>query len=249
MAETSQRDIARLERLVSASDAFELLASEYDRRGKYVSWEACQRAALDTILARLIDGVLDAWTANCRIDSSLDTGAVSVESIVSPYDYFHCDTPCKIPVEFWWHFKRANPELRSADWVTGDFRFDYLDDEYSRRAGSAFSVHFDPTGLPALAVPNQSFTTGGDAAVTHQLPKPSMSGGRRPANWWPDFAEELAIYCLKEDPPEGEGTDGQSAMIEAIFKRMAERGKPEPSRSTVQPVINAILRRWRSAGN
>lgn len=57
------------------------------------------------------------------------------------------------------------------------------------------------------------------------------------------------MYCLKEDPPEGTGTEGQSEMIQAIFERMAERGKAEPSRSTVQPVINAILLRWRSAGN
>lgn len=75
------------------------------------------------------------------------------------------------------------------------------------------------------------------------------SGGRKPAIWWPDFAEELAVYVHEDGLPAGTDTEGQSEVIEAIFHRMAEREKPEPGRPTVQPVINAVLRRVRSAGN
>jgi hypothetical protein len=74
-------------------------------------------------------------------------------------------------------------------------------------------------------------------------------GGRPPAKWWPDFAEELALFVHENGVPEGQGHDGQSAMIDAIFARLAKRGKSEPGRGTIQPVINAVLRRIRSAGN
>lgn len=79
---------------------------------------------------------------------------------------------------------------------------------------------------------------------------PSRSRGGRPsAKWWPEFAEELALYIYEEGIPEGTGHEGQSAMIDAIFARMAAAGKGEPSRATVQPVINGVLARTRSAGN
>ncbi|GAA5048328.1 hypothetical protein GCM10023208_05430 [Erythrobacter westpacificensis] len=74
-------------------------------------------------------------------------------------------------------------------------------------------------------------------------------GGRPPAKWWPEFAEELALYVYEEGIPEGTGHEGQSAMIDGIFARMAAAGMGEPSRATVQPVINAVLARTRSAGN
>lgn len=247
----NQQDIARLERLVAASDVFDVLASEYDRRGTYPSWEVCQRVALDTLLARLRNGVLDAWATSCQIDSSHDTGPISAECIVSPYDYFRGETPCMIPVEFWYHFHAAGPDGRSVDWVAGDFLFDYFDAEYSKRDGSAFSVYFDPKGLPPIAIPPQLPAAASDytAPQANEALSPSKFGGRKPANWWPDFAVELAMYCLKEELPEGSGAEGQSEMIKAIFDRMANRGKAEPSRTTVQPVINEILRRFRSAGN
>jgi len=75
------------------------------------------------------------------------------------------------------------------------------------------------------------------------------SGGRRAAKWWPDFAEELAVYLHDFGLPDGHGHDGQSEVVKAVFDRLAAAGKPEPGRSAVQPVINAVLERIRSAGN
>lgn len=81
-------------------------------------------------------------------------------------------------------------------------------------------------------------------------PQPrAKESGRRPANWWPDFAEELAVYIHSEGIPAGHGQEGQSAMIDEIFRRLSARGKDEPSRTTVQPVLRAVLNRLRSAGN
>ncbi|WP_338242206.1 hypothetical protein [Aurantiacibacter hainanensis] len=72
--------------------------------------------------------------------------------------------------------------------------------------------------------------------------------GRSAAKWWPDFAEELSVYIHEEGIPEGSGHEGQSALIDAVFERLVAAGKTEPGRATVQPVINAVLQRIRSAG-
>ena len=47
--------------------------------------------------------------------------------------------------------------------------------------------------------------------------------------------------------PAGTGNEGQTEIIDAVFKRMNEQGKSEAARTTVQPVVNAVLARWRSA--
>ena len=79
--------------------------------------------------------------------------------------------------------------------------------------------------------------------------EPAVSrGGRPPAKWWPDFAEELAMFIHEEGIPGGSGHDGQSEILDKVCARLTAAGKPEPGRATVQPVINAVLARIRSAG-
>lgn len=110
-----------------------------------------------------------------------------------------------------------------------------------RLARSDIERRIEIAGWPepkGVATPKAS-----DSAAT------SNDSGRRPANWWPDFAEELAVYIHEAGTPDGEGQAGQSAMIDDIFKRLNARGKDEPSRTTVQPVIRAVLSRLRSAEN
>jgi len=74
-------------------------------------------------------------------------------------------------------------------------------------------------------------------------------GGRSAAKWWPAFAEELAMFIHEEGIPDGVGHEGQSEILDKIFTRLNEANKMEPGRATVQPVINAVLARIRSAGN
>lgn len=114
------------------------------------------------------------------------------------------------------------------------------DDAYCVEWFSAWSIEIWPPHFPEQA-----------AAFDDDLPEEETAKsrkGRPPAQWWPDFAEELAWYIHEVGFPAGEGHDGQSDMIEAIFARMAESGKNEASRTTVQSVINALLDRFRSAG-
>ena len=73
--------------------------------------------------------------------------------------------------------------------------------------------------------------------------------GRPPAKCWADFAEELAVYIHDCGLPEGNGGDGESKIIEDIASLLTEQGRGCPSRTTVQPVVKAVLRRLRAAGN
>lgn len=244
-------DTAILERLVPVSDVFDLLSRAYDQRGDFASFEVCKQAAIDMLASRLRNGHATAWSTNSSIDSALDTGNQSPGEIVSTWDFHrHNGFPAAIPQEFWAHFANAGRERRSFDPVSGDFHFSYADDEYSSRVGSAYDVWLDPRGLPSAAVPTWQ-TTG--SAVPGDPPakaSPIASGRGRPtASWWPDFAAELAIYVHDEGIPEGIDTEGQGTIIDAVLSRLAERGAREPSRASIQPVVNDVLRRLRAARN
>lgn len=238
-------DTAVLERLVPAGDVFELLAGQYDRRNDYANFDVCRQVALETLLARLRDGYLSAWSTTSHIDSTLDTGPTSLDQIISTWDFHrHTGFPAEVPREFWAHFHYAGADNRTFDPVAGDFRFSYLDGEYSQREGSAYGVFFDPRGLPAVAVP--SWHGPVENTFQRQVPEtitPPTGKGRPPANWWPAFAEELAFYIHENGRPET-----QEALIAAVFDALARQGKPEPSRTQVQPVVRQLLDRLGKAG-
>lgn len=238
-------ETAVLERLVPAGEAFELLAREYDRRDDYANFEVCRQVALETLLARLRDGYLIAWSTVCSIDSTLDTGPVSPDQIIAKWDFHrHIGPPTEIPNEFWMHFHCAGANNRAFDWIAGDFRFEYVDGEYANREGSAYAVCFDPRGLPPIAVPSWHgpVDTPPQRSVVKAL-TPQTGKGRPPANWWPDFAEELAFFIHENGVPET-----QEALIEGVFTALAKRGKSEPSRTQIQPVVRQLLTRLGGAG-
>jgi hypothetical protein len=245
-----------LETLIPSGAALDSLAREHDRRGTYADYEVCLRVAAETLIARLRDGFLKAWAPNCSIDSSHDTGAPRPGMIISQSDFYRSSKPSPVPIQFWLHYHDAGENYRAFDPVSGDFRFTYSDCEYSLREGAAYGVHFERQGLPPLAVPPPewiaSFVPLDGKVQSESEPLPisnATSKGRKPANWWPAFAEELAAYIHDTGLPVGDGRDGQTEVIDTIFARMVEQGKPEPSRTQVQPVINAVLTRLRSAGN
>lgn len=244
-------DIAVLERLVQAGEVLDLLTREYDRRGDYANVEVCKRAALDMLVSRLRNGHAKAWSTNSNIDSSIDTGSVTPDQIVATWDYHHhTGFPAEVPQEFWSHFYHAGQDNRSFDPVSGDFQFSYSDNEYSSREGNAYDVWLDPRGLPSLAVPTRPAPAIAPSQEPTAMSLPaSTARGRPAANWWPDFAAELAIYVHEEGLPDGSDTEGQGAVIDAVLSRLAERGAREPSRASIQPVVNDILRRIRAARN
>lgn len=125
--------------------------------------------------------------------------------------------------------------------LTGDL--ETWDDDYLEEWFSAWDIEAWPSFLDepdALA--------SGDDSAQSGASEPKPARGRSAAKWWPDFAEELAIAIYEEGIPDGSGHDGQSELLDKVCTRLTAAGKPEPGRATVQPVINAVLARIRSAG-
>lgn len=134
----------------------------------------------------------------------------------------------EIPNGFWgadWHFSAFN-------WNTGDVLID---------------------GPPVLGVefakPDIIRIVGNALNPTEVKTNQASRRGRPVASWWPDFAEELAVYIHDNGVPKGSDAEGQSKMIDKIFAALADRGREEPSRTSIQDVVSAVLRRIRSAGN
>lgn len=104
----------------------------------------------------------------------------------------------------------------------------------------------------AAAVERLEIKQGLPSADDRKLPisevetssKKTFESGRRPANWWPDFARELAIEIHDNGLPEN-----QSILITRVQARFSHAGKPEPSRSQIQPVIREIFAAIGPAGN
>jgi hypothetical protein len=148
-----------------------------------------------------------------------------------------------IPDRFWVAIQqhtRTFPSLTAkyhGDWKAGDFELESLRSEPSDEA--YFRAVIQDVYLQNNGIPNID-------SIGHQAKGPPNRGGRKAASWWADFAEELVIYFHECGYPDGSGTEGQSEVIDEICRRLAEQGKVEPSRTTIQPVINAILKRFRS---
>lgn len=230
---------------VPAYVAFDALRKQYEATNFYADDEVCWRAANDSLLRRLQSGQLRHRASRAHVNSD-------VEFFSEPHEALEedADKKVRVPPSFWRYFLDADPIRKMADWLVGDFEFvirnpDGATSWYSKLEGAVIGLELDAKCLP------QSDLARRDPLPEHD-PMPQNSariGGRPPANWWPDFAEELAVYVHENGSPEGQGHDGQSAMIDAIFARMVQHGKAEPGRGTVQPVVNAVLRRIRSAGN
>lgn len=238
--------------LIPLREAVATIAAIYESTMRCPIAEA-NDLALKAIVRRLSNGLATAYAAQWYL---------SVEW--NSEDKSYSDSGGKeLPMEFWLCFEQAT-DFAIHDWVAGEFAF-WRDasEEWHGFEGFAHLLQVSRKGLPLI---DDSRPLGaGDRAgllfrsanqrppVDHAIEVQAammaeVRRGRRPAKWWPDFAEELAVFCLEEGLPAGTGTEGQSDVLSAVFARMTAAGKPEPSRTTVQNVVNQVLLRWR-AGN
>lgn len=204
----------------------------------------CREEGKKMLLRRMKFGQLPARAM--AVDQALDYGDIKKDA---PFARKMGD-PFEVPVEFWEMYDDLNPNEYWFDWVAGDFYCETAI-ELSDDGNDKVTVKNIVIGLQVdaryLFRDPINRATSSESVPNLGIPGRSK-GGRPPANWWPDFAEELAWYVYEVGFPAGEGRDGQSEMIEAIFERMAAAGKPEATRTTIQSVINALLDRFRSAG-
>lgn len=149
-----------------------------------------------------------------------------------------------IPSAGWDH---PQPPADSAFWTTGDFdlvrelpydRYDELEDGWA--PGRTETTRLIGVRIEQISIP---FAEKADDETKQPLPK----RGRKPATWWPAFAEELAAYVHEQGLPPGTGADGQGDVIEAVLQALSDRGF-DASRTTIQPVVQALLNRLRAAG-
>lgn len=232
-------------RWVPAFAAFEALRKQYEAFNYYADDESCWKAASEALLRRLQSGQLPSRAASLGEEWDY---AFDMEPDAPPSRDANGMIP--VPGSFWAAFTASKPVHREWDWLAGDFEFkvfaaDGRSGWGNNGRGAAIGLEIDANHFPQFSWPLP------DSDKDMQAPQSTgqRHGGRPAANWWPDFAEELAVYIHENGIPEGQGHDGQSTLIDAVFARMAEQGKPEPGRGTVQTVMNAVLRRIRSAGN
>ena len=100
-----------------------------------------------------------------------------------------------------------------------------------------------------------------EAMMLAELPPPDVSaepngkqgsenrGRRRDPVKWANWTAELVAYIHENGIPAGCDDDGQDQLIDAIDSRLMERGEDGLGRSTVQPIVRAVLLRLRSAEN
>ena len=187
---------------------------------------------------------------HCRgrlIEGQCDEIWWEVKDRYGPTEY--TDQQVAIPAWFWEHCA-SNPDA-ILDWQSGTFsgRGSIDGETYSVRIRGA---KFDVAGIIDLESllasesnpkPKQSSDVSNAAPVTKSA---EPSGGRRRSENWSDWIAELTAYIHEEGIPAGSGVEGQDSLIAAIDERLRGEGL---SRSTVQPVVRAVLKRLRSAGN
>jgi hypothetical protein len=85
-----------------------------------------------------------------------------------------------------------------------------------------------------------------DAASKEVIASP-IAAGRPLSDRWRPWIAELVAEIHDHGVPEGVGSQGQEQIINAVADRLASRGEEALGRSTVQPVVQAVLDRMRTA--
>lgn len=135
----------------------------------------------------------------------------------------------------------ATWQFEYGSWATGDFRV-RLERDFSDVSLSVTGLQFDTVALEA------AFGAGANAELGPIASDSRRRGGRPLSAAWPQWVAELAAYLHEHGFPNGSGSQGQEAVITAIADGLASKGLPCPSRSTVQPIVQAVLNRLRQDG-
>ena len=155
-----------------------------------------------------------------------------------------------IPPWFWEHC--ADHPDAVLDWKSGNFagRGSIDGETY---VVSIRGAKFDVGGivnLEAMLMPDPppSPATERPSLTSEPAPQASTAGRPRSENW-SNWIAELVDCIHVEGFPEGEDVEGQDELIARIDQRLIDRDVEGLGRSTVQPVIRAVLLRNRQAGN
>lgn len=155
-----------------------------------------------------------------------------------------------IPAWFWEHCTHHPDAI--LDWKSGNFSGrGYIGGEgYVVRIRGA---EFDVSGIINLEAMLMPDSPRGAAEIAQRPAEAARlqpaTAGRPRSEKWSNWIAELAACIRDEGFPEGEGVEGQDDFIARIDQRLIDRDVEGLGRSTVQPIIRAILLRIREAEN
>jgi len=157
------------------------------------------------------------------------------------------DTNVAVPQWFW--EECLDGEGTVLNWRTGRFAGNGIVDGDEHKvilSGVEFQVgaivELEGTEAPRARALTPSDSLGAqDAAIEKR--------GRKLSSGWRTWVAELVAHVHDNGLPEGVGSQGQEELINAVADALVARGEETLGRSTVQPVVQAVLDRLRSADN
>jgi hypothetical protein len=161
----------------------------------------------------------------------------------------HDEDHVTVPEWFWEHCSQGSAAI--LNWDTGSFAGRGLVNGELHKVRIK-GVEFDVSGiidLEFMLKREPEPVVDDEPKGADQVAKPSVAGGRPRSEKWIDWVAELAAYIHFNGIPTGEGVEGQDALIAAIDQKLIDAGREGLSRSTVQPIVRAVLGRLRSAEN
>jgi len=227
----------------SISDAFHRAQSLYLRTN--AADDDLQSRATNYLIRRLASGMMKARARYYNF---------GIEYLFDPNEKASCevvplDPDGTIPIRFWLlALDCRHRRSGCTDWhelEVGDVYFKW-NDGTSTGEGCAHGVEILTSDLEAMDLPVSEGELLTPAPASGRLPE--RKGGRPPANWWPAFAEELAVHIYESGLPEGSGGDGQTKVCDAVYGALSVKGI-NITESTVEPVIANVLKRLRSSEN
>jgi hypothetical protein len=156
------------------------------------------------------------------------------------------ETNVCVPHWFWDHC--ADDPDAVLNWGTGRFAARGTVDGDAYKTIIA-GVEFEVSGIVEIesqvrtALPLESKDDGNEA----NLPPPNLPVGRRLSEQWRPWIAELVAEVHNHGVPAGVGSQGQEELIKRVADALAKRGIEGLGRSTVQPVVQAVLNRMRDA--
>jgi hypothetical protein len=153
------------------------------------------------------------------------------------------DTNVAVPQWFWEECLEGEGTV--LNWRTGRFAGNGVVDGDEHKvilSGVEFQVGaiVELEGIEARPGRASSGATGTQDA-------PIEKRGRKLSDGWRIWVAELVAYVHDNGYPDGVGSQGQEELIQAVAGALAARGEEGLARTTVQPVVQAVLDRLRSA--
>ncbi len=236
------------------SDVIAMLAKKADTHaapqvspGNYMPASACLeelKVSFGGDAGRAAEVIL----ANCRAGLVPSRCAKLTWRVTDRYgSETHETESCAVPDWAWEECFIADSAI--LNWQDGIFAGDGVLDG-DRYKATAKGIEFDVGAMVRIErlahrVPERA--KAGDAETTQTIAPLPHPKTRRLSDAWPEWVAELAWIIHEQGISPGAGSQGQEDLINQVADAVAQRGGAGLARTTVQPVVQAVLDRLRAA--